>query len=1267
MGMVFRGRDPHIGRLVAIKLLRIGDEDLHDRFLREAQSAGGLKHPNIVTIYDFGEHEGAPFIVMEYVEGTTLAEHIKQNIPLTLVRKLALMEALAAGLEYAHNKGVVHRDVKPANVMVDREGILRILDFGIARVTDSGLTQTGMIMGTPNYMSPEQVEGKPSDRRSDIFSAGLVMYELLSYHQAFPGDTMHQVMNAIVRQTPVALRTLVPELDPALETIVNRAIEKDPSRRYQTMAAMGTHIARVRARLDPGASPALDDATVISSASHPVPARTDRHVLEQRRSERMQTLLKTAERALAAGRFVEALDACEQVVLISPDDAAASALMEQARTALDQQQVEQLVGEARGYLKEGELATAAELAHRALGIQPENQDANALLEEIAAIERETRERALKERAVAIAIERCRDAALAGDAEGVIAAADEVLALDREHAEARDLLTEARGLVEARERERDAERRAREAVERASQEFHDGRHDDSIARLEQYSPPHSIVTQALEDLRAERAEFERLKREAERQRKREAEEAAAEKQLQIALGLSRAAIALTEQRFAEASEIVDEVLALDPAHARALALGAEIEAAVEARQRQEEAERRADEAIKSAEALFDAGDHAAALELLTGHPGESSRIATALARLRQRQRTTSEREIEARRAEHDRRAAEAIAGAQQLIEAGRHREALEALEHFTPSHPEVDRVLRDLRRDVERRREAEWIAEQTAAAAAEIDGGRFEDGLARLNRLPQAAKDGRDVAALVARAESGVAAAMEAQRERNAATTQLADAEAAAEGWEPARTLAILKGLEPRVRARADLEDLAPRIEQLTAFARKRQDGLSLFRESTAQLRSGALQTALATIERAIAGEPQLPGAVELRERIQSAIQAEAQQRERDEAAQTAVGAARQLAHGGRLAEAIAALEQADAAHPLVARTLTDLRGQRTEAEHRDRERREQDEKRAQARRAEITGLLKRARKARSPEAAIALLRSALELDPDNAEAQDVLARAQEQREAELARAAGVSGPAPPRSRLWPIGGIAAALVLLVIVGYIVRNGLDRTTSLQTTSVTPVTVAPTTSLTPTTSVLPTAIEPTSIPTSSVGPGRGAERGSRGSLTSPAPPRGQISPPTTVQPTPTQPLTTTTVTPTPTTTTTVITTTTSVPATTTSVAPAAPAISESAARQVVEAYYAAYRARDFGALRRVFPNAPDLDRARIGALRKDFEPCDYGLRDWTIESVGDARALVRVDVTETCRPRIRVAARSINASRAFVLTRTADGRWIITNGP
>jgi eukaryotic-like serine/threonine-protein kinase len=1265
MGMVFRGRDPHIGRSVAIKLLRISDEDLHDRFLREAQSAGGLKHPNIVTIYDFGEHEGAPFIVMEYVEGTTLAEHIKQNIPLTLARKLELLEELAAGLEYAHKKGVVHRDVKPANVMVDREGILRILDFGIARVTDSGLTQTGMIMGTPNYMSPEQVEGKASDRRSDIFAAGLVMYELLSYHQAFPGDTMHQVMDAIVRQAPVPLRTLVPDLDPALETIVNRAIEKDPARRYQTMAAMGTHIARLRSKLEPGTS-AFDEGTVISGHSAPLPPRTDRHVLEQRRAERIQTLLRTAEQALDSGRFVEALDACEQVVLISPEDAKAAALMERARNALDQQQVEQLIAEARTCIDEGHLAEGAELARRALGIQPDHAPASALLEEISAIERGERERVVKERAIALAIDKCRDAALAGDAEGVVAAAEEVLALDSGHAEARDLMAEARSLIEARERERDAERRAREVVDRARREFHDGHHEDSIARLERYTPSHPIVSRAIDELRAERAEFERLKREAERQRQRDAEEAAAERQLQIAVGLSRAAIALAEQRFPDAAAAVDAVLALDPEHPRALGLQGDIAAAIEARQRQEEAERRADEAIKSAEALFDAGDPVAAMDLLNNHPGDLPRVAAALARLQQRYRTTSEREVEARRAEHDRRAAEAIASAQVRIDAGEHREALEALEHFTPSHPDVDRVLRDLRREIERRHEAQWVAEQTAAAAAEIDAGRFEDALTRLNRLPQTGRDQGNVPALLARAEAGASAASEAQRERHTAATQLADAEAAANGWEPARTLAILETLEKRMKARVDLQDLAPRIEQLSALARRRQDLLGLMRESSAQLRSGALQGALATVDRALAEEPQLPGAAELRGRIEAAIAAEGQERARGEAAQSAVAAARKLALDGRLDDGIKLLEQADTGHAAVAGALTDLRRERADLQRREREQREQDEKRVQARRAEIAALLKRARKAKSPDAAIALLRSALELDPENADAQEALGKYQEQRQDRSAgRAAGAT--ASRSKTLWRLGGLASAIVALIVVGYVISQRPPEPANPPVTVTAPTTVTPPTTVAaapPTTTVpaapplAPSTVPPTTIPARGQRPGQNASQTGRGRNTATQlPPSTQSVPPPQLPPS-TVPAPPTTV---PATTTT---TTTTVPATT-SVAPVV-SISESAAQQVIMTYYAAFKARDFNALRAIFPTASENDRARIEALRKDYEPCDYELRGLEVNSLTATRAFVRVHVTETCRPRIRTSPRQIEGSKAFELGKTSDGRWVVTTG-
>jgi hypothetical protein len=578
------------------------------------------------------------------------------------------------------------------------------------------------------------------------------------------------------------------------------------------------------------------------------------------------------------------------------------------------------------------------------------------------------------------------------------------------------------------------------------------------------------------------------------------------------------------------------------------------------------------------------------------------------------------------------------------------------------------MLRDLRREIERRREAQWVAEQTAAAASEIASGRFEDALSRLNRLPQTSRDQEDVAALLARAEAGASAVNEAQRERHAATAQLNDAEAAANGWDPARTLAVLETLEKRVKARADLQDLLPRIEQLSAFARKRQDALRLFRESGAQLRSGALQGALATIDRALGEEPQLPGAAELRGRIEAAIAAEGQQRSRDEAAQAAIAAARKLAVDGRLDDGIRLLEQADTSHPAVAGALTALRRERADQQRREREQREQDENRIQARRAEIAALLKRARKAKSPDAAIVLLRSALELDPGNADAQEALAKYQEQR-----RDRSVAGAPERTSRsktLWRVGGLASAIVALIVVGYVIRQRLPEPTANPPVTGTqpPVVTSPTTvAPSPPTTTVPVAppLAPSTVPPMTI-----PARGERAGQTPTTAGRGrtgqvQVAPPTQSVP-PTQlPSTVPAATTVPATTTTTSTTTTTVPPTTT----AAPvvSISESAARQVIDTYYAAYRARDFNALQAIFPSASDIDRRRIEALRKDYEPCEYVWRGMEVDAISSTRAYVRLQVTESCRPRIRAPFQPSTQPRTFQLGKTADGRWVVTTGP
>ena len=210
MGVLYRALDPAIGRQVAIKQLHVSDQELLSRFQREAQTTGGLQHPNIVTIYDVGQSEdGQPFIAMEYVPGETLAEMIARRNPLPLERRLELAGQLCEGLPYAHAQGIVHRDIKPANLMIHTEsGLLKILDFGIARVRDSSLTLSGSIAGTPCYMSPEQLDGQPTAPRSDIFSVGLVLYEMFgNWNGSVPFTQGAKPMSVVLAQTACGVVT----------------------------------------------------------------------------------------------------------------------------------------------------------------------------------------------------------------------------------------------------------------------------------------------------------------------------------------------------------------------------------------------------------------------------------------------------------------------------------------------------------------------------------------------------------------------------------------------------------------------------------------------------------------------------------------------------------------------------------------------------------------------------------------------------------------------------------------------------------------------------------------------------------------------------------------------------------------------------------------------------------------------------------------------------------------------------------------------------
>ncbi len=239
MGVVYRARDKNLGRVVALKMLapEMGAEDeLRLRFQREAEAIGRLNHPNIVSVYDMGEHQGRLYLAMELLEGEDLRVLVEKQATLQPAERVRILAEIAAGVAYAHSRGVVHRDLKPANILLTSGGRVKLLDFGLARLASmETITRRGVILGTPDYMSPEQAMGKAVDSRSDIFSSGAVFYEFLTLQKPFKGKTLHSVLYQIISEQPDSVLTLNPEVPARLALLVHKMLEKDPLRRPQDM------------------------------------------------------------------------------------------------------------------------------------------------------------------------------------------------------------------------------------------------------------------------------------------------------------------------------------------------------------------------------------------------------------------------------------------------------------------------------------------------------------------------------------------------------------------------------------------------------------------------------------------------------------------------------------------------------------------------------------------------------------------------------------------------------------------------------------------------------------------------------------------------------------------------------------------------------------------------------------------------------------------------------------------------------------------------
>ena len=420
MGVVYRGMDKSVGREVAIKTLTEGTEELRQRFQLEARS-GVLNHPNIVTVYDFGEQDGNPYIVMEYVLGDSLENLLRAGRQFTLIEKLEMVRQACLGLGYAHQKGVVHRDIKPANLMIQPDGHVKIVDFGVARLqSQSGHTQTGMVIGTFHYISPERLLGKQADGRADIWSLGCILYLLLTGRLPFPGDdpaTLHRV----IREPHDALSTMLNGYPPALDHVIDRALAKDPDERYETGEEMAAdleginddlkreHVGDVLASVKPmmdreqwtSVRPVLLDLQRLNPQNTEVKKllrEVQEKVSRQQKSAQLRQLLSDAEEAVLQQRYAEALEFYKQADSLDRGNAELAQKIEHVRGLKEKaDKVAALLEQAREARRRSDFGAASGFIDKALQLDERSTDLrNERARIVQEAEKSTRERARRE-------------------------------------------------------------------------------------------------------------------------------------------------------------------------------------------------------------------------------------------------------------------------------------------------------------------------------------------------------------------------------------------------------------------------------------------------------------------------------------------------------------------------------------------------------------------------------------------------------------------------------------------------------------------------------------------------------------------------------------------------------------------------------------------------------------------------------------------------------------------------------------------------------
>jgi len=409
MGVVYKARDPFIGRLVALKTITTGladDPALLERFYTEARSAGALQHPNIVTIYELGREGDTPFIAMAFLEGGSLDKVIESHPVLPLSQKLGYIVSVCRALEYAHKRGVVHRDIKPGNVMVTEDGNVNVVDFGIARLGDTGKTQTGMLIGTLAYMSPQLLKSERADAKSDIWAVGVMFYELLVYKRPFVGDNQGALMWNIMMQPTPSVTDVAPDTPPDVAAVVDKMLRKEVEGRYQSMEEVLLELEPVWKRLqqievtslvedskqlfearDLGrAQDRAKQALLIDTANTRAKQILEKISIEIKRNQlipQVKERVKKGQELLAAGAFEEAKAEAEAALRLIGTYQEASDLVAQVQVAAEKDRKLKLaIRTTKQQLAEGAFTEAHLQLSKVLELDPSNLDALGLLKQV---------------------------------------------------------------------------------------------------------------------------------------------------------------------------------------------------------------------------------------------------------------------------------------------------------------------------------------------------------------------------------------------------------------------------------------------------------------------------------------------------------------------------------------------------------------------------------------------------------------------------------------------------------------------------------------------------------------------------------------------------------------------------------------------------------------------------------------------------------------------------------------------------------------------